>query len=49
MEYEYKPYEQRVPNTQYKELIKPNHKKANNLILKWAKDFIKHLIKENGK
>ena len=34
---------------QYKELIKPNHKKANNLILKWAKDFIKHLIKENGK
>ena len=34
---------------QYKELIKPNSEKANNLNLKCAKDFIKHLIKEDGK
>ena len=31
----------------YKEFLKHNSKKMNNVILKWAKDLNRHLVKEN--
>ena len=39
--------DKRLLTKTYKEFLKHNSKKMNNVILKWAKDLNRHLIKED--
>ena len=39
--------DKRLLTKTYKEFLKHNSKKMNNVILKWAKDLNSHLIKED--